>query len=435
MKTSQISQISWNLFGLVAPLVVAVLTIPALVASLGYELFGLLALAWGLIGYAGVMDLGIGRAVTQLVSKLRGQQDEASIPNVVATAGRITLVSGFVGAFVIFLVSQTSLIDSISAPSTPREQIVYSIIFLAIALPAQAMSATYRGVNEAYLQFRGISLVKTMLGVLSFGGPYFMSFFTKELHWLVFTLLVSRVISLIVFKSLAAKSLRYLNKIGVRAEYSSAVAKRLFSFGIGVGISSLLGPLLVQVDRFMIGILISAVTVTIYVLPYEIVMQSLVLVGAVTGVFFPMITQLIHSHDEEWRKVFWGWTIKLSLLMGVICIVIFFTLETIMKLWLGSTVSEESVAVGEYLIIGVFINSIGSMFYSIHHAMGRADITAMFHLLELIIFIPLLYFFINQYGVLGAAYAWIIRVIIDTLALVLSYRILFVHKTSTGVLI
>jgi O-antigen/teichoic acid export membrane protein len=67
----RVSHVGWNLAGLSLPLLVAALTVPHLVEVLGKEKFGLLALAWGLIGYAGVLDLGIGRAVTQLVSRLR----------------------------------------------------------------------------------------------------------------------------------------------------------------------------------------------------------------------------------------------------------------------------------------------------------------------------------------------------------------------------
>lgn len=60
----RIKNIAWNLAGLGGPLIVAALTIPALIRMIGLERFGLLALAWGLIGFAGIFDLGIGRATT-----------------------------------------------------------------------------------------------------------------------------------------------------------------------------------------------------------------------------------------------------------------------------------------------------------------------------------------------------------------------------------
>ena len=70
----QLKNIAWNLAGLGGPLIVAALTVPALIRMIGMERFGLLALAWGLIGFAGIFDLGIGRATTQTISRLRGSQ-------------------------------------------------------------------------------------------------------------------------------------------------------------------------------------------------------------------------------------------------------------------------------------------------------------------------------------------------------------------------
>ncbi len=52
----------WNLIGNGAPMVVAVFCIPILIRGLGKDQFGVLALAWALIGYASLFDLGLGRA-------------------------------------------------------------------------------------------------------------------------------------------------------------------------------------------------------------------------------------------------------------------------------------------------------------------------------------------------------------------------------------
>ena len=82
----RIRYILWNLIGLGLPLLMAVFAIPGLLTRIGPERFGLLALAWGLIGYAGMLDLGIGRATTQRVAVLRNNADADDIPDVVATA-------------------------------------------------------------------------------------------------------------------------------------------------------------------------------------------------------------------------------------------------------------------------------------------------------------------------------------------------------------
>ena len=76
----------WNLVGQGVPLITAVFAIPFLIKGLGIERFGVLTLAWMVIGYFSLFDLGLGRALTQLVSAKLGAGDEAQIPRIVWTA-------------------------------------------------------------------------------------------------------------------------------------------------------------------------------------------------------------------------------------------------------------------------------------------------------------------------------------------------------------
>src|SRR5215472_15382345 len=88
----------WNLFGSGAPMLVAVFCIPILIRGLGKERFGVLTLAWALIGYASLFDLGLGRALTQMVAKKLGTGEEREIPSLVWTSLLLMLVLGFAGA-------------------------------------------------------------------------------------------------------------------------------------------------------------------------------------------------------------------------------------------------------------------------------------------------------------------------------------------------
>src|SRR5712664_3110193 len=95
----------WNLVGSGAPMLVAVFCIPILILGLGKERFGVLTLAWALIGYASLLDLGLGRALTQLVAKKLGAGEEREIPSLAWTSLLLMLLLGFAGAVAVFLIS------------------------------------------------------------------------------------------------------------------------------------------------------------------------------------------------------------------------------------------------------------------------------------------------------------------------------------------
>src|SRR5438876_9707032 len=103
VKRSLARNIVWNMLGQATPLVVAVIAIPVLIRGFGVERFGILSLAWLLIGYFSLFDLGLGRALTKLVAeKLAGRRDE-EIPALAWTALFLMLGLGVAGALLITL--------------------------------------------------------------------------------------------------------------------------------------------------------------------------------------------------------------------------------------------------------------------------------------------------------------------------------------------
>lgn len=413
----KISDVAWNLVGLVVPLVVAILTVPALLETLGKEKFGLLALAWGLIGYAGALDLGLGRALTHMVASLLGERKHITIPDTLVTASRITLIAGMTAGLLIVIIGLLGGSSIVKTQNTTESEIQLSMFLLAIALPAQAMSATYKGLNEAFMNFKGISFLRAALGILNFAGPYVMSIFSTQLPWLILTLVVSRLVALILYKYLAEQCLRRMLGENVISRYSPNVAKKLFLFGGWVTVSSVISPFMVQSDRFFIAAMISAAAVSAYVLPYEIVVQSLVLVGAVSTVVFPSFAKLLKEKPDALRSYFRESLLKIMLLMALVCICLFVLLPFIIPLWIGGEYSDESIFIGKVLCFGVFANSIGSMYYSLIQARGRVDLTAKIHIIELPVYILVLYIGVSEFGLLGAAVAWNFRMILDALML------------------
>jgi O-antigen/teichoic acid export membrane protein len=92
----------WTLLSLGSPMLVAVVTIPALIRTLGAERFGILTIAWMLIGYCSLFDLGLGRALTRLVAEGLGaeprSEKSSALPSTVWTALLLMLGLGCTSA-------------------------------------------------------------------------------------------------------------------------------------------------------------------------------------------------------------------------------------------------------------------------------------------------------------------------------------------------
>jgi O-antigen/teichoic acid export membrane protein len=85
--------------------------------------------------------------------------------------------------------------------------------------------------------------------------------------------------------------------------------------------------------------------------------------------------------------------------------------------WINPGFAEHSFRVAQFIAVGVFVNSIGMIAQSLVQAYGRPDLTAKLHLLELVLYVPYLWWLTKEYGIDGAAIAWTIRVLISAVVL------------------
>ena len=88
----------WSLAAQVIPAIAGVAAIPFIVRGLGVERFGVLTLAWVVIGYFSLFDLGLGRAITKFAAELLPTAARADIDRLLWTAWYLMLALGGIGA-------------------------------------------------------------------------------------------------------------------------------------------------------------------------------------------------------------------------------------------------------------------------------------------------------------------------------------------------
>jgi O-antigen/teichoic acid export membrane protein len=408
--------IIWNMLGLGLPLLMAVVAVPILLANIGTERFGLLGLAWGLVGYASVLDFGMSRALTQKLAQNRNTPQEFQARAIVKSAVLLTAAISVLFMCGMLLVMSLGIENLFVVESVSSRELSLSALILAFTLPVQAISMAYRGINEAYLNFRGISVVRILLGAANFGLPCAMSYFTTEMHILVVTILIARICALAAFFALSRHCLPTASSNNVPGA-ASAHVKSLLHFGGWVAVSSVLLPLLMMSDRFFIGALVNTHAVTSYIIPYEILVQGLIIVGAVTTIAFPSISQLSKTDPDRAFALFVRWTGRITAIMIVIQAILFVLLPSILMIWVGNSLDPSSVIVGRILAIGVCAYTVGTMCTSYLHAYGKTKEVAVLQIIETPLYLLSLGFLVLYFGEIGAALAWTVRVTVDSLLL------------------
>ncbi|MGB7351414.1 MAG: oligosaccharide flippase family protein, partial [Candidatus Acidiferrales bacterium] len=240
----------WNLIGFGAPMAVAVFSIPILIRDLGKDRFGVLTLAWALIGYANLFDLGLGRALTQFVAKKLGAGEDREVPAVVWTSLFLMLLLGVLGAMVVGFLSPWLVHRALNVPAALQREALQSFYLLALSIPLVICTAGLRGLLEAHQRFVLVNALRVPMGVFTFAGPLFVLPFSRSLVPVVATLVAVRIA---VWAAHLLVCLRVLPELGRSLVWDRSIVGPMLRFGGWMTVSNVVSPLMVTIDRFFIG--------------------------------------------------------------------------------------------------------------------------------------------------------------------------------------
>lgn len=403
-----------NLIGQAVPLIVGVMTIPFVVRGLGTERFGLLALAWVVLGYFTIFDLGLGRATTKYVAEALGTGEEDQVPHIIWTAVTVQAIMGFVGAIVMLGITDLLVDRVLNIPPQLLGEARVTFNLLALSIPVVLIASSFSGVLEAAQRFDLVNAVRIPSSILTYLLPLVGLSLGLGLPGIVALILLARFGALVAF---VAMNLRIRPEL---REYSASfpLLSRLFAYGGWVTVSSVVGPILVYLDRFLIGSLLTIAAVAYYTAPYEAVTRLWVISASLTMTLFPAFSTLGGEKDIQRLGTLFARSVKYVLLTtGPAVVVIWLFAGEMLQIWLGADFVAESTVALQILAVGVLINSLAHTPFALLQGLGRPDLPAKFHVIELPVYIGVAWILVSHFGITGAAGAWTLRVALDALLL------------------
>ncbi len=398
----------WNILGIVLPVLVSVVSIPTLIKLLGVEKFGVLTLLWSIVGYFSLFDFGMGRAITQRIASLAG--DKTLISSVFVFGLVITGITGAIGLLLQSLNTSFILEKFFAVSQSIKTDTAQALLISAFAIPATTISSGYRGLLEGLEDFQTSNAIKILLGVIITLFPLLTALFvSKDLSALAVAIVFARLLVLLIYIVVAS---RY----NIRYNFSVAALKPnmdMLHFGIWMTVSNIISPILVNVDKFIVSGALGAALVAYYTVPAETITKLLLISGAIGTSLLPRQSQLRLIDPVQERQVYKNTFLLNFKILSVMCLLALLLAKFAIGAFLGPEFLRKSLAVTLFLIVGVWINGMAYMPYSALHAHGLTRLTAITHGLELVLYIPLAWYMVHAFGLVGAAIAWTFRVGVD----------------------
>ncbi len=396
-----------NLIGYGAPLLIGFVTLPFVIHGLGTERFGILSLILVVFGYFSFLDMGLGRATIRFVADSIGRGDRGQIPQYVWTSVYIQSILAFGGTLILILVTPLVSETILKIPGQYHAEVKTALTLMALSLPVIMVSTSFRGVLEGCQRFDIVNAVKIPASSANYLIPFISLFVWKSLIGIVVLLFAMRLLTLFIWIAFAFRQFPALRR---EMRFHREKFRPLMSYGGWATVSSFISAILENLDRFVIGALISVQAVSYYSAPYEAVGRLGILPNSLLTALFPVFSMLKAGLAEDKIRDLFGRTLKYVLAsIGILIVPIVLLSGFILRLWLGQEFALRSGLVLQLIAGGFFFLSFSYVAFNLIQGIGRTDLTGKIHILLLAAYVPLLWAGVNLWGINGAAAAWFLN--------------------------
>jgi O-antigen/teichoic acid export membrane protein len=411
--TSQVTKHSlFNLIGQIIPAFVGIVAIPLLIQNIGMERFGLLTIIWAIIGYFSLFDFGLSRVITYRVSEMHRVQDLSDLPSFFWSSLRLIFIFTLVGSALLAISSKFGFAFSGKISGDLLPEALDCLLVMALALPSITLTAGFKGLLEAEHRFFDLNVLQVIQGTLNFLIPLWISYYRPSLSWIVVALGLLRYLFLILHGWIAIKQQPKLRNVSLLPLKQSVPIIRA---GGWYSVSNIVGPFMFYFDRFFLASLFPPGQIAFYTTPLELVNRLLVIPSALSRTLFPTFTR--RKIDADYDKIYRKSIGSIALVMVPIAAGISLLAKPGLSIWLGPEFAENSFLILIFLTLGVSVNSVAWIPFTLIQSLGRPDVTAKLHFIELPLYIGMLTTLALRFGLLGAAIAWALRNLVDMIAL------------------
>ena len=382
---------------------------PIYIKLLGIEAFGLIGFFATLQTLFLVLVAGLSTTVNRELARLSSQQgtDQKKRDLVRTLEVVYWALAGAIACIVILLspLISNNWIMTQHLPASSVQQVVMIMgIIIAFDLPLSLYyggliglqkQVLYNGIDIVSATFRGIGAVLVLWMISSTVQAYF--------EW--------QIIISISQTFLAALMLwRNLPWTGSPARLKNNYFNEIWRFTAGVTGISILGGVLLQMDKVILSKMLTLELFGYYILASGLASVVLLAVTPFFTAIFPQLSQLAMDDDKTSLKNLYHESCQsVSVIVLPIAVIIALFAPEILRAWTGNPlIVSETHVIASVLVIGTAFNALMNMPYALQLANGWTKLAFYQNLVSIIILVPGIILLTERYGGVGAAIMWIL---------------------------
>jgi O-antigen/teichoic acid export membrane protein len=397
-----------NLLSPITRVAVALVTVPLYLHHMGDARYGVMSIVWVLLGFFGFLDLGLSRAVTNALAKLR-DAPQAHRARVLLTTFGLNFSIGLAGGVVLYVFGGLLLKHFVSMPDEISAEVSRSLPWIACLLPLTLISAAGAGALESRELFLLVNSIQIFTMTLAQIAPVIAAVFVSpSLTVVIPTAAVAQGLGAI---AILAVVYRLEGPFSLRA-IDRGEARKLLGYGGWMFATNVFYPALASADQFVIGSVMGVASVAHYAVPMGLVQRSVAVPIALGRTLFPRMSSLPGdaAHALGRRAL-----TMMAYGFAAICAPAIILSPTFFRYWISADFAAVSAPVAQVLFPGIWMGALSLVGFTLLQSQGKADVTGKLNIVEFLPFVAVLWVSTAAFGIVGAAAAWTLRSIADAL--------------------
>ncbi len=392
----------WNLSGVALPSIVALATVPVLIAGLGLEGFGIVTLISSVIGYFGMLDVNLSAGAIKYLSQYHAQKDDRRFAQTFWFGAAFYGALGLIGAVTIWFSADLLLDRVFSVSDAARTQTRLALQVASLGFLVGQVQSYLLVVPQALQRYDRTAQGEIMFGIVgnlaaaavaASGGGIVgvigvrVSISLLNVIWLLYLLQALR--APLRFSLPSREVMRSMTHFSAYA-YLSRLATLFHQHG----------------DKLIIGTLAGPVALTFYTVPTQLAGRVLGLSFRLSSVLFPRVSALAARGEQaQLRAIYLDATRLLTYLNLSVLGMIVLGGDEFLRRWVGAEFVDTGYPVLLLITIALMVDSLTNIPSLIADGLGQPRVTGRFALARGLIGLGLVLAGTHYAGIEGAALA------------------------------
>jgi O-antigen/teichoic acid export membrane protein len=426
-RVQHLKNATWSVIEYLFFPLLALLTTPFFLATLGQEEFGLAALITAITSLSGPANLGMAAVTVKYVSAFRGEGDDSKTVAVVRKTLGLACAAGLVVSGIVLLTADwitATYFQGMGDPDRVALALRLGAVSLAIAQADMVFASAIKGCERYDVTARFEIVSKLVVMALSL-----------LLAWIwqsvIVMLSAGLVLSLIACTLRGYIAGRIVGGAVWLPSFRGPAHSGLLNFAGWSWLQSNAGAIFQTFDRILVGSALGAAAIAAYTVSTQLGSQVHAVPAAAMAFLFPLMSRKLGAgHGESARRVE---TIGVLLTVGMVTtlgLVLAVLREPILTLWLGEAFAHQYSELFLWIVVAYVTLGLGIAPYFLLLGRGDVQFVSMMGIVGGAASLAAMLMLVEPYGLLGIAWS---RMLFGVVSLAGFARLAYLRRKPSAI--